>query len=88
MIKKILSFILMIVIIILSFIFIKDYVNVAKEKDPQFCLKEVVHEYEDGTVKECIGLGYKVYKYNRSSMPKGYHLGHFFIKMLEPKEEV
>ena len=88
MVKKILSFILMIAIIILAFIFIKDYVNVTNEKDPQFCLKEVIHEFEDGTVKECIGLGYKVYTYNRSSMNQGDHFGHFFSKMLEPKEEV
>lgn len=66
---------------VLACIWLVDYFRVKSEKAPMFCLNEKTHEYEDGTVKECTGLGYKIYTYNRQSLGKGIEFGPFFIKM-------
>ena len=39
------------------------------------------YKHEDGTVTECIGLGYKIYKYERISIPKSTDFGTIFMKM-------
>ena len=43
-----------------------EFYRVRNGVDPMFCIKEEEKVYEDGTVGECIGIGYKVYKYNRN----------------------
>ena len=45
-----------------------DFFRVKKEKNPRFCIYETVHKYDDGTTYECVGLGYKVYKYRRYAL--------------------
>lgn len=82
--KKIFSFIFWILIIALAAIWIIDFMHVQNEEKPQFCLKSVTHTFDDGEVNECVGLGYKIYYYNRSSMSEGYQFGPFFVKMKEP----
>ena len=39
-----------------------------------------IHKYDDGKVTECIGLGYKVYNYDRESFDKGVEFGPLFTK--------
>lgn len=55
-----------------------DYFRSKNGKDPKFCIKEVTHKYSDGDTYECLGLGYKMYRYNRSF--SAVQFGPFFIK--------
>lgn len=81
--KKIFDVVFWIVIIGLAIIWVTDFINVKNDKDPVFCISQKTHTFDDGTVEECIGLGYKVYNYNRDSFSKGRQFGPFFIGMRE-----
>ena len=81
--KKIFDVVFWIVIIGLAIIWLTDFINVKNDKDPVFCISQKTHTFDDGTVEECVGLGYKVYNYNRSSFSKGRQFGPFFIGMRE-----
>jgi hypothetical protein len=77
---RILNILLWIILIIWAVMVVTDYININKEKDPKFCwFNEKTTEYEDGTVTECSGIGYKVIKYNRTSF-KAIEFGPFWIK--------
>ena len=69
-----------VVISILAIVWLTDFIKIQNSKEPVFCLVEKVHEFEDGTVDECIGLGYKIYDYNRDSIT-AHQFGPLFIKM-------
>jgi len=56
-----------------------DYFKVRDGKNPQFCIKEEIKRYDDGTVYSCLGIGYKVYRYDRKSISAS-EFGPFFIK--------
>lgn len=58
-----------------------DYIKVRDDETPMFCISKKEHTFDDGKVQECIGLGYKVYTYDRSSMNKGNEFVPFFVKM-------
>lgn len=79
--KKIFDVVFWIVIIGLAIIWLTDFINVKNDKDPVFCISQKTHTFDDGTVEECVGLGYKVYTYDRSSFSKGRQFGPFFIGM-------
>lgn len=81
--KKIFDVVFWIVIIGLAIIWLTDFINVKNDKDPVFCISQRTHTFDDGTVEECVGLGYKVYTYDRSSFSKGRQFGPFFIGMRE-----
>lgn len=81
--KKIFDLVFWIVIVGLIIVWIIDFINVKNDKDPMFCISKKIHKYDDGLVKECIGMGYKVYTYDRSSLSKGRQFGLFFIDMRE-----
>ena len=94
MVKKILNVTFWVLFVILLAIWIIDFVKLKNEKEPIFCIKKEVHKYDDGTVDElgrptgnklevdeCLGLGYRIFNYNRSSLPKGRDFAPFFIKM-------
>ncbi len=66
----------------LAIIWITEFILVNQEKEPMFCLETTIHEFEDGTVEECTGIGYKVYEYDRETL-KATEFGPFFIKMEE-----
>ncbi|MDD4624663.1 MAG: hypothetical protein PHX40_04770 [Bacilli bacterium] len=85
MIKKILNILFWVAFVVVFSIWVVDFIKVKSNKDPIFCLKKEVHKYDDGTVKECLGLGYRVYNYDRKSLPKGIDFAPFFIKMREPE---
>lgn len=80
------SIVFWVIFAILAFVWLVDYFRVSRESKPIFCLSNKTHEFEDGTVKECVGLGYKVYTYDRESLGKGVEFGSFFTKMKEPEE--
>lgn len=79
--KLIFNIIFWITIIVLAFIWITDYTRTKDNKEPKFCLSKQTHKFDDGKVTECIGLGYKIYKYDRSTIAKGIEFGPFFMQM-------
>lgn len=81
--KRIFSIVFWTIVAILAFVWITDYIRVRDNKEPNFCISKKTHEFDDGTVKECIGLGYKTYSYNRTSMATGIELVPFFMNMKE-----
>lgn len=82
-IKIIFNIFFWIAVVVLAVIWVSDYMKVRDNKEPKYCLETKIHEFEDGSVKECIGLGYKTYKYERISMPNAIEFGPFFMKMRE-----
>lgn len=81
--KKIFDIVFWVVIIVLFAVWLTDFIQVKNENKPVFCLKTVEHSYDDGTTSECIGLGYKVYTYNRDSLKIKSQFSPFFVKMEE-----
>ena len=69
------------VLSVLAFVWIVDFVKVKNEKKPVFCVKNETHFFEDGEVDVCVGLGYKVFTYDRSSLTNGVEFGSLFTKM-------
>ena len=76
---SIFNFILTIVIFGVVGMAVIDFINVNQEKEPMFCVKKEVITHEDGTVELCVGVGYKVYRYNHESI-KGSEFGPFWIE--------
>lgn len=69
-----------VIIAVLAIVWVTDFIKVQNDKKPAFCLVEKTHEFKDGTVDECVGLGYKIYNYNRKSID-AHQFGPLFIKM-------
>ncbi len=76
----IIKVIVLALVIIWIIIFFIDYFRARQSKTPIFCISEETKEYDDGTVYSCTGLGYKMYKYDRSSINASIEFGPFFIK--------
>ena len=81
--KKGIIFLLKILILVLITVWVVivciDYFRTKDEKAPKFCLYETTHNYQDGITYECVGFGYKVYKYKRLSITAT-EFGPVFIK--------
>lgn len=77
--NKIINVILWIVMIAWMAMCLYDFYRVHTEKEPVFCLKKETTKYEDGNVDSCLGLGYKVYNYKRSSF-RAIEFGPFWSK--------
>lgn len=84
--NKIMNVILWIVLFVWMAICLIDFYNTTQEKEPIFCLKKETTKYDDGNVKSCLGLGYKVYHYNRKRL-KAIEFGPFWSKDRSVKEE-
>lgn len=56
-----------------------DYFQTRKDKKPLFCIKETTYNYDDGETYECIGIGYKMYRYDRDSI-SATEFGPIFIE--------
>ena len=76
--KKIISAIITIALVIYVAIVLIDFFQVRDSKDPKFCWESEVHKYSDGDTVEYKCLGYKVFKYNRTSISA--HEFGFFIE--------
>ncbi len=68
------------IVIVWIICFFIDYFRARQSKDPLFCISENTKKYDDGTVYSCTGLGYKMYRYNRSSIATNLEFGPFFIQ--------
>ena len=73
---KILVLVLIAAWVIIVFI---DYFKTRNDQKPLFCIKETTYKYDDGKTYECIGLGYKMYKYERTSI-NATEFGPIFIE--------
>ena len=76
----IIKIVILAIIIVWIICFFIDYFRARQSKDPIFCLIKETKEYDDGTVFSCTGLGYKMYRYNRTSIDTNLEFGPFFIK--------
>ena len=66
LISKILNIVLWVILFAWMAIVLVDYFQVRNEKEPKFCwFNDKTTQYENGTVEECTGLGYKVINYYR-----------------------
>lgn len=81
--KKVWNIVFWTLFVCLFAVWIIDFIQVKREEEPIFCISEKIHEYEDGTTKECVGLGYKVYTYDRKSLNIKSQFSPFFVKMEE-----
>lgn len=63
---KVMNIVLWILLLAWMLVVLVDFYNVSKEKEPIFCIDKNTTEYDDGDVNSCLGLGYKVYRYERS----------------------
>lgn len=68
------------VIILWILFFFIDYFRARDAKKPLICLSEETKTYDDGKVYSCTSFGYKMYKYDRASIPTSVEFGPFFIK--------
>ncbi len=78
--SNIIKIIVLAVIVTWIIIFFVDYFRARNMKKPLICLNETTKTYDDGTVYSCTSLGYKMYKYDRESIPESVEFGPFFIK--------
>lgn len=83
MIKKLFSILLLLIFIGWCYILFSDYSKVKEGNKAKHCIKHTIYEYEDGSVKECTGLGYKVYYYNRESVNVKTEFGPFWMSIKE-----
>ena len=79
--KRIFDIVFWVAITCLAIIWITDFIKLQTEEEPVFCLSEQNHKFEDGTVYECKGLGYNIYKYDRESIDVKHQFSPFFIRM-------
>ena len=68
-------------IVILATVWLTDFIRMNKSKEPMFCLAQKTHKFNDGTVDECIGLGYKIYDYHRDSLDNAHQFSPLFVGM-------
>jgi len=83
--KKVWDIVFWVGIVVLAIIWLTDFIQVQNEEEPKFCLVNKTHKFEDGTVDECVGLGYKVYIYNRDSISNARQFSPFFVGMKKNK---
>jgi hypothetical protein len=84
--SKIINIVLWIVLFAWMAIVLVDFIEVRNENEPKFCFfnKKTI-TYDDGNVTECLGLGYKVIKYNRETL-KAIEFGPFWLAERTPDE--
>jgi hypothetical protein len=84
--SRIMNIVLWVILFAWMAIVLVDFIEVRKENDPKFCfINNHTITYDDGSVEECYGLGYKVIKYNRESL-KAIEFGPFWISEKTPEE--
>ncbi len=82
--NKIMNIVLWVVLIAWMGICSIDFIRTKMDKAPIFTFKKSTSKYDDGTVDGYLGLGYRIYKYNRTSL-SGMEYGPFWIAEEQPK---
>ena len=75
--QRVMNIILWVVLFIWMGICLVDFFRTRTENEPIFCLSKETVKYDDGQVRICTGLGYKVFHYERASY-KGIEYGPFW----------
>jgi len=75
--ERVINVVLWVVLFAWMGICLTDFFISKSEKAPVFCIKKDVIKYDDGNVDSCLGLGYKIYNYKRTSC-KGIEYGPFW----------
>lgn len=81
MIRKVFNIVIAILFVIWCYLLISDYFRIKDDKKAIYCVKNIIYDYTDGSVEECIGIGYKVYYYDRPNINVKSEIGPFWIKM-------
>ena len=76
---RIFDILLWVVILGWAAVCITDFVQVQREEKTVFCRTFEEEKYDDGVVRSCTGLGYKVFYYERSCY-KAFEFGAFWSK--------
>ena len=84
---KILNVILWIIVFAWIAICLIDFYKTRKRQDPIFTFKHEVVKYDDGKVDSYLGLGYKIYNYQRKCF-NGIEYGPFWSKDRSIDEEI
>ncbi len=85
--KKVINVVLWVILFAWMAIVLVDYYKTTKEEKPVFCfINNKTTTYDDGTVDSCMGLGYKIYNYNRKSY-KAIQFGPFWISEHNPEKD-
>ena len=84
--QRVMNIILWIVLFVWMAICLVDFFRAKTENEPIFCLHKETVDYEDGKVRICTGLGYKVFNYERASF-KGIEYGPFWSSDRSNKKE-
>ncbi len=83
MIKKVLGLVIPVILLGWGYVFISEYFRIKDGKDAKYCIENKIHEYDDGSVSECVGIGYKVYYYDRPNIGIKTEFGAFWLKIRE-----
>ena len=81
MIKKIFNLLTTLLFICWIYVIVSDYFKVKNDEKAVFCIETIIHDFTDGSVEECKGLGYKVYYYDRPNLNVKTDFGPFWIEM-------
>ena len=79
--RKIFNVVILFLFFCWSYVIISDFIEVKNGNKASFCIRHTIYDYTDGSVEECMGLGYKVYYYNRSSVNIKTEFGPFWKKI-------
>lgn len=74
-----LKIIVLVIFVVWVFIVFIDYFRTRQDEKPMFCISEKTYKYADGKTYECVGIGYKMYKYERDSI-NATEFGPIFIE--------
>lgn len=77
--KKIIGILISVIILCWASVVVIDYYKAMNNQKLIFCINEQTKKYDDGTVYECDGVGYKFFKYDRESV-KASEFGPFFVE--------
>ena len=77
--SRIMNVVLWIILFAWIAVCVVDFYRTQKGNKPLFTFTHDVIKYEDGKVDSYLGLGYKVYKYERKCF-NGYEFGPFWSK--------
>ena len=64
-----------------SYAFVSDCLRVNNGGVAKYCVKHIIYDQTDGSTEECLGLGYKVYYYDRTSVDITKEMGPFWMAM-------
>lgn len=81
MIKKILNICILSFFVFWVYAIVTDFQKVKNDDKAVYCIRQTLYDYTDGSVEECLGLGYKVFYYNRTSINAKTDFGPFWMKL-------